>query len=167
MILHAVFLSNSHSETATVIPANEAAAHINEWATVEGVNAKVFTSKSGNTFLNIGATYPNQTFTGWVPPASPVSKSPLLSGVRRKGRENHWPNRDVQRQTGNPDQCRLSTRNRVIEFAPGFLTLSMRDRRDKQCAGIFSANARFPLLSGVSRLFAPLPQRPVPVRSTP
>jgi hypothetical protein len=43
-----------------VIPANEAAAHINEWATVEGVVAKVFTSKSGNTFLNIGATYPNQ-----------------------------------------------------------------------------------------------------------
>ena len=155
------------AQTATVISANLAAGDVGEYATVEGVVAKVFTSKSGNTFLNIGATYPNQTFTGWVRPASPVSKSPLLSGVRRKGRENHWPNRDVQRQTGNPDQCRLSTRNRVIEFAPGFLTLSMRDRRDKQCAGIFSANARFPLLSGVSRLFAPLPQRPVPVRSTP
>ncbi len=84
MILHAVFLSNSHSETATVIPANEAAAHINEWATVEGVVAKVFTSKSGNTFLNIGATYPNQTFTGWIPPASPVSKSPILSGIEGK-----------------------------------------------------------------------------------
>jgi len=27
---------------------------------VEGVVAKVFTSKSGNTFLNIGASYPNQ-----------------------------------------------------------------------------------------------------------
>jgi DNA/RNA endonuclease YhcR with UshA esterase domain len=81
MILHAVFLSNSHSETATVILANEAAAHINEWATVEGVVAKVFTSKSGNTFLNIGATYPNQTFTGWIPPASPVSKSPMLSDI--------------------------------------------------------------------------------------
>jgi hypothetical protein len=36
----------------------------------------VFTSKTGNTFLNIGATYPNQTFTGWIPPASPVNKSP-------------------------------------------------------------------------------------------
>jgi len=84
MILHAVFLSNSHSETATVIPANEAAAHINEWATVEGAVAKVFTSKSGNTFLNIGATYPNQTFTGWIPPASPVAKSPILSGIEGK-----------------------------------------------------------------------------------
>jgi uncharacterized protein with GYD domain len=34
----------------------------------------VFTSKSGNTFLNIGASYPNQTFTGSIPPASPVKK---------------------------------------------------------------------------------------------
>jgi hypothetical protein len=44
----------------------------------------VFTSKSGNTFLNIGASYPNQTFTGWVPPASPVSKSPILSDIEGK-----------------------------------------------------------------------------------
>jgi hypothetical protein len=64
--------------------ANEAAAHVNEWATVEGVVAKVFTSKSGNTFLNIGAVYPNQTFTGWIPPASPVSKSPVLSDIEGK-----------------------------------------------------------------------------------
>jgi hypothetical protein len=52
------------AQTAAVIPANEAAAHIGEYATVEGVVAKVFTSRSGNTFLNIGAAYPNQTFTG-------------------------------------------------------------------------------------------------------
>ena len=44
----------------------------------------MFTSKSGNTFLNIGATYPNQTFTGWIPPASPVSKSSVLSGIEGK-----------------------------------------------------------------------------------
>jgi DNA/RNA endonuclease YhcR with UshA esterase domain len=72
------------AQTATVIPANEAVAHVNEWATVEGVVARVFTSKSGNTFLNIGATYPNQTFTGWIPPASPVSKSPILSDIEGK-----------------------------------------------------------------------------------
>jgi hypothetical protein len=33
---------------------------------VKGVVAKVFTSKSENTFLNIGASYANQTFTGWI-----------------------------------------------------------------------------------------------------
>jgi len=72
------------AQTATVIPANEAAAHIGEYATVEGVVAKVFTSNKGNTFLNIGASYPNQTFTGWIPPASPVNKSPILSGIEGK-----------------------------------------------------------------------------------
>jgi len=71
----------SYAQTATVIPANEAAAHIGQYTTVEGFVAKLFTSKSGNTFLNVGAAYPGQTFTGWIPPASPVSKSPLLSGI--------------------------------------------------------------------------------------
>jgi DNA/RNA endonuclease YhcR with UshA esterase domain len=41
----------------------------------------VFTSKSGNTFLNIGASYPNQTFTGWIPSASPVNKLPMLTDI--------------------------------------------------------------------------------------
>jgi hypothetical protein len=31
------------------------------------VVAKVFTPDKGNTFLNIGARYPNQTFTGRIP----------------------------------------------------------------------------------------------------
>ncbi len=57
---------------------------VSEWATVEGVVAKVFTSKAGNTFLNIGASYPNQTFTGLIPKASPVSKSLMLSGIEGK-----------------------------------------------------------------------------------
>jgi hypothetical protein len=33
---------------------------------------------------NIGAAYPNQTFTGWMPPASPVNKSPTLSRIEAK-----------------------------------------------------------------------------------
>jgi hypothetical protein len=45
---YAAFLAGDQAQTATVIPANEAAAHLNEWATVEGVVAKVFTSESGN-----------------------------------------------------------------------------------------------------------------------
>jgi hypothetical protein len=72
------------AQTETVIPANEAAAHIGQYATIEGVVAKVFTSNKGNTFLNIGASYPNQTFTGWIPPASPVSKSAVLSDIEGK-----------------------------------------------------------------------------------
>jgi hypothetical protein len=65
-IVCSALLANAQAKESTaVIQANEAAAHVNEWATVEGAVAKVFTSKSGNTFLNIGATYPNQTFT-WI-----------------------------------------------------------------------------------------------------
>jgi DNA/RNA endonuclease YhcR with UshA esterase domain len=77
-------ITNAQKQTETIIPPNEAAAHVDEYATVEGVVAKVFTSKSGNTFLNIGANYPNQTFTGWIPPGPAVSKSPLLSGIEGK-----------------------------------------------------------------------------------
>ena len=71
----------ARAQTATVIPANEAAAHVGEYATVEGLVAKLFTTKSGNTFLNIGGSYPNQTFTGWIQPASAVSKSPILADI--------------------------------------------------------------------------------------
>jgi hypothetical protein len=46
--------------------------------------AKVSTSKRANTFLNIGAAYPNRSFTDWIPPASPVSKSPTLAGIEGK-----------------------------------------------------------------------------------
>src|SRR5258708_22988838 len=74
----------ARAQTATVIPANLAAGHIGQYTTVEGVVAKVFTSKTGNTFLNIGAAYPNQTFTGWIPPASPVSKSSVFSDIEGK-----------------------------------------------------------------------------------
>jgi DNA/RNA endonuclease YhcR with UshA esterase domain len=84
LICCAILFETAHAQTATIIPANEAAAHIGQYATVEGVVAKMFTSKAGNTFLNIGATYPNQTFTGWIPPASPVNKSPVLTGIEGK-----------------------------------------------------------------------------------
>jgi hypothetical protein len=80
-VLIGCFSAFIEAQTTTVIPAYEAAAHVGEYAAVEGVVAKVFTSNKGDLFLNIGAAYPNQTFTGWIPPASPVSKSPTLAGI--------------------------------------------------------------------------------------
>src|SRR6202047_3007607 len=105
VICYAAFLASDQAQTATVIPANKAAAHLNEWATVEGVVAKILTSKSGNTFLNIGAAYPNQTFTGWIPPASPVSKSLLLSSIEGKHVKITGRIEMYKRQAGNPDKC--------------------------------------------------------------
>jgi hypothetical protein len=55
------------SERPFVIPDTEAIHRIGQQATVEGTVVKVFISKNGNTFLNFGAAYPNQTFTGWIP----------------------------------------------------------------------------------------------------
>jgi DNA/RNA endonuclease YhcR with UshA esterase domain len=71
----------TRAQMTTVIPANLAAGHTGEHATVEGVVAKVFTSKNGNTFLNIGAAYPNQTFTGWIPKDSQLAGDPALSDM--------------------------------------------------------------------------------------
>jgi hypothetical protein len=94
-------------EGTAVIPANLAASHVGEYATVEGVFAKVFTSKSGNTFLNTGASYPNQTFTGWISPASPVSKSPMLAGIESK-RVKITGRIEMYKRTGNSNQRGLS-----------------------------------------------------------
>jgi DNA/RNA endonuclease YhcR with UshA esterase domain len=45
---------------------SEAASHVGEDVTVEGIIANVHTSRAGNTFLNFGRPYPNQTFTAAV-----------------------------------------------------------------------------------------------------
>jgi hypothetical protein len=84
LIICSTLLSGACAQTAAVIPDNEAKEHIGEYATVEGVVVKVFTSTKGNTFLNFGAAYPNQIFTGWIPPGSPVNKSAILSGIAGK-----------------------------------------------------------------------------------
>jgi DNA/RNA endonuclease YhcR with UshA esterase domain len=84
LVCYAAFLTGTQAQTTAIIPANLAAGHVGESATVEGVVAKVFTSKSGNTFLNIGAAYPNQTFTGWIPKDSQLADDPTLSGLEGK-----------------------------------------------------------------------------------
>ena len=45
---------------------------------------KVFTSKSGNTFLNFGAAYPDQTFTGWLPAGTPLASDPAIQSLQGK-----------------------------------------------------------------------------------
>jgi DNA/RNA endonuclease YhcR with UshA esterase domain len=65
-----------------VIKDTAAVSHLGETVTVEGTVVAVFTSSKGNTFLNFGAAYPNQTFTGWIPPSSELSGSPLLETLQ-------------------------------------------------------------------------------------
>ena len=44
----------------------EAKHHVGQVVAVRGVVANVFVSAKGNTFLNFGAPYPNQTFSGVI-----------------------------------------------------------------------------------------------------
>ena len=78
------FSTTAFAQTSTVIPDTEAAKHVGQQVTVEGVVAKVFTSKNGNTFLNFGARYPAQTFTGWIPANTPLASDPSLQSFQGK-----------------------------------------------------------------------------------
>jgi DNA/RNA endonuclease YhcR with UshA esterase domain len=74
------------AQTST-ITADQAPQYIGQNATVEGVVVAVSTSKRGNTFINFGGVYPNQTFTGWVPAGTPLasdSSMHLLQGKKIK-----------------------------------------------------------------------------------
>jgi DNA/RNA endonuclease YhcR with UshA esterase domain len=65
-----------------VVEDSAAAGHLGETVTVEGTIVAVFSSSKGNTFLNFGAAYPHQTFTGWIPSSSELSGSLLLDTLQ-------------------------------------------------------------------------------------
>jgi DNA/RNA endonuclease YhcR with UshA esterase domain len=44
----------------------QAAAHVGQQVVVQGTVAGVYTSRSGNTFVNFGGAYPNQDFTAVI-----------------------------------------------------------------------------------------------------
>jgi hypothetical protein len=69
------------AQTAIIIRDTEAAQHVGQNVTVEGTVVTVFTSKNGNTFLNFGARYPNQTFTGWIPKDSALAADASLRAL--------------------------------------------------------------------------------------
>jgi hypothetical protein len=49
-----------------VIMASDVAAHVGQTATVQGLVASVYVSSKGNAFLNFGAPYPNEVFSGVI-----------------------------------------------------------------------------------------------------
>jgi DNA/RNA endonuclease YhcR with UshA esterase domain len=72
------------AQTASVIPDTEAAQHVGQKTTVEGVLTAVTNSGKGNTFINFGGRYPNQTFTGWIPKDSTLAGGSTLAGLEGK-----------------------------------------------------------------------------------
>lgn len=68
---------------AAAIPAAAASSHVGQTATVEGVVSEVHTARSGKeTLIDIGGTYPAQTFTGviFAPSMSTVGDVSDLTG---------------------------------------------------------------------------------------
>jgi len=54
------------AENPPVIADTNAAAHIGQTATVQGLVAEVFTSSKGNVFLDFEYPYPNEVFSGVI-----------------------------------------------------------------------------------------------------
>ena len=71
-------------DPTVTVPAPEAGKHIGEVVTVEGQVVSTHRSAKGNIFLNFGAAYPNQVFTGWIPTGASAQNSPLLHGIAGK-----------------------------------------------------------------------------------
>jgi DNA/RNA endonuclease YhcR with UshA esterase domain len=85
--LLSAWLTSPLQADTPIVTDSEAAQHIGQNATVEGVVTAVSTSKRGNTFINFGGVYPNQTLTGWIPADTPLASDPsihLLQGKRTK-----------------------------------------------------------------------------------
>jgi hypothetical protein len=56
-----------------VVKDSEAAQYVGKNVEVRGLVVAVFVSKRGNTLLNFGGKYPNQTFTGYIPAGSELA----------------------------------------------------------------------------------------------
>jgi hypothetical protein len=67
LLLYIGFPNAVWSQTVTVVADTEAAQHVGQKVTVEGIVVAVTNSGKGNTFMNFGEKYPHQTFTGWIP----------------------------------------------------------------------------------------------------
>jgi hypothetical protein len=68
---------------------------------VRGLVVAVFTSKKGNTFLNFGGKYPNQTFTGYIPAGSELAEDQVDRDAPGEGYWHHWYGRFIQGKNGD------------------------------------------------------------------
>ena len=87
LFVTAPLTSLSRAQAPVVVSDTQAEQHLGQDVTVEGVVTAVTTSRKGNTFINFGGVYPNQTFTGWIPAGTPLATDasiPTLQGKKIK-----------------------------------------------------------------------------------
>jgi DNA/RNA endonuclease YhcR with UshA esterase domain len=83
-ILLSGYLLGSLAWAETVVSDIDAAKHVGQAVTIEGIVTKVFKSKNGNTFLDFGGSYPDVTFVVWIPEDAPEAADPNLSNLQGK-----------------------------------------------------------------------------------
>lgn len=59
-------VTSSAPAAAGTISANDAASHVGQSVTVEGVVSSVYTARSGVTFIDMDGAYPNNAFSGVI-----------------------------------------------------------------------------------------------------
>jgi DNA/RNA endonuclease YhcR with UshA esterase domain len=79
-----LFASPSRAQAPVVVSDTQAEQHLGQNVSVEGFVTAVTTSRKGNTFINFGGVYPNQTFTGWVPAGTPLASDASLQLLQGK-----------------------------------------------------------------------------------
>jgi hypothetical protein len=72
------------AQPVPVVSDSDAIKYAGHRVTVEGTVAKVFKSKSGNTFLNFGGAYPNETFVAWIPVDAPEAADASVLSLEGK-----------------------------------------------------------------------------------
>ena len=84
---------------AETVSAADAAAHTGQTATVEGVVSNVHQSSGGTVFLDLGGSFPNNTFAAVIFP-SDTSKFPEVNSLSGKKVDITGP---IQEYRGKPE----------------------------------------------------------------
>jgi len=84
-MLFVFFLASlGEAQDLQVVKDSDAAQYVGKNVEVRGLVIAVYTSQKGNTFLNFGGKYPNQTFTGYFPASSPLAAEQWLRTLQGK-----------------------------------------------------------------------------------
>jgi DNA/RNA endonuclease YhcR with UshA esterase domain len=105
------WLPSAIAQTAIVIADTDAAKHIGEKVTVEGIVAEVFTH-GRNFFIDLGNSYPHQTITGWIPENSELADESKIDDL--EGRKVRMTG-TIQLYKGKPEIKLMSKDQFLLE----------------------------------------------------
>jgi len=110
VLVSGLWLKTNLSQAGPLIPDSEAANHVGQEVTIEGLVTKVFKSKNGNTFLDFGGSYPDVTFVVWIPEDAPEAADPSLANLQGKKVKIVGT---IQLYRGKPE-IKVSTKEQIV-----------------------------------------------------